>query len=524
MLHVDGEAWMILRELLRGVSFDYCSAPPDADITGISDDSRSVRPGYMFLAVKGTVEDGHAYITPALAAGASCILAEDLSFIPSDVSAVRVADSRKALIQVASNFYCIASTKITFMGITGTNGKTTTSYLIESVISSAGLIPGVIGTVNYRYPGKTVRGSNTTPDPIVLASLLRDMSDAGVTHAIMEVSSHALDQRRVEGCPFRVAVFTNLSRDHLDYHDSMDSYFKAKTRLFERLEDAGGAPPYAAINTDDPRGKELVRILEDRNRSGTASGMITFGVSDGCMVRPKSYSIGIEGIRAVISTPSGEIEIESSLIGRFNLYNILAAVSACLAIGIDPISIATGVRRLKGVPGRLEKVEVNGSAPVLVDYAHSPDALYNVLDTLRPLTAGRIITVFGCGGDRDRGKRPQMGGIAARMSDVVVITSDNPRTEDPSSIAKRIEEGVIEAGMRCYDSCEPCGPQGYSSGRGYMMEIDRASAIKKALGIAASGDVVLIAGKGHEDYQIIGGVKRHFDDREVVLAAVGGLQ
>jgi UDP-N-acetylmuramoyl-L-alanyl-D-glutamate--2,6-diaminopimelate ligase len=242
------------------------------------------------------------------------------------------------------------------------------------------------------------------------------------------------------------------------------------------------------------------------------------------MVRPRACSIGIEGIRASILTPSGEMQIESALIGRFNLYNILAAVSACLASGIDPVSIAAGIRRLKGVPGRLEKVEVNLPAPVLVDYAHSPDALFNVLDTLRPLTSGRIITVFGCGGDRDKGKRPQMGGIAARMSDVVVITSDNPRTEDPLSIARRIEEGVIEAGKRPFASCRPSAQPDSSSGRGFMMEIDRAAAIKKALGIAVSGDVVLIAGKGHEDYQIIGGVKRHFDDREAVLAAAGGLK
>lgn len=515
---------MILSELLRGVSFDYCSASPDDDISGIADDSRSVRPGYMFVAVRGSSEDGHAYITPALAAGASCIVAEDIRIIPGDVSAVKVADSRKALIQLASNFFRIRPANMILIGVTGTNGKTTTAYLIESVIASAGFISGVIGTVNYRYPGKIVRGSNTTPDPIVLASLLRDMADTGVTHAVMEVSSHALDQRRVDGCPFRIAVFTNLSRDHLDYHDSMDSYFKAKTRLFQEFEYAGGLPPYAAINADDRRGKELIGMLEKSRRTGVESGIITFGLSEGCMVRPRSHSIGIEGIRALISTPACELEIESSLIGRFNLYNILAAVSACIAGGIDPVSIAAGIRKLKGVPGRLEKVETKLPAPVLVDYAHSPDALFNVLDTLRPLTSGRIITVFGCGGDRDKGKRPQMGAIAARMSDVVVITSDNPRTEDPLAIARRIEEGVVEAGMRPFNLCEPSGTQTSFSGSGYMMEIDRAAAIKKALGIAESGDIVLIAGKGHEDYQIIGGVKRHFDDREAVLAATGDIK
>jgi UDP-N-acetylmuramoyl-L-alanyl-D-glutamate--2,6-diaminopimelate ligase len=509
---------MVLRDLLKGVMFDFCSASPEQELIGITNDSRAVRPGYLFVAVKGTVEDGHAYISPAVAAGASCVVAEDLSFIPSGVAAVRVPDSRAALTTIAMNFYRRPFLDMTIAGITGTNGKTTTSYLLESILSEAGYRVGVIGTVNYRYPARTVRGDNTTPDSLALMAMLREMADAGVNHVIMEVSSHALEQRRVDGCPFKVAVFTNLTRDHLDYHGTMDAYFKAKARIFEDLnarQDVGGAT--AVINADDPRGDELIGLIQGRRASGASLELVTFGLSEKCMVRPESYSVGMAGIRAVLNTPVGLLPVESSLIGRFNIYNILAAVSAAIALDIKADSILSGVSRLSGVPGRLERV--HAPVPVLVDYAHTPDALQNILEALRPLTSGRLITVFGCGGDRDRGKRPEMGRIAGRLSDVVFITSDNPRSEDPAAIARQIEEGVIDAGMKSYGL--ECGG---GQGRGYLVEIDRSAAIRKALSMALAADVVVIAGKGHEDYQIIGKVKRHFDDREAVQAALRGIK
>lgn len=509
------EERMHLKDLLKGVVFDYCSARHDAEIEGIARDSRSVRPGWLFVAVRGASENGHAYIPAAVSAGASCIVAEDISSVPPGVGAVHVSDSRSALTYIATNFYGAPFQGMTLIGITGTNGKTTTSYLIESILAASGHKTGVIGTVNYRYPGKIFKGANTTPDSIAIMALLREMADAGVSHVVMEVSSHALDQGRADGCPFKAAVFTNLSRDHLDYHESMDSYFFAKTRLFTNLGRFGREnAPAAVINADDPRGCELMVMLGGDKEESSSVKIISYGLGKECMVRPESYYVNMEGIRTSIRTPLGTMTIESPLIGKFNIYNILAATAASMAVDIDLNLIASGINLLKGVPGRLERVPAKAAVPILVDYAHSPDALYNILETLQPLKSGRLITVFGCGGDRDRGKRPQMGRIAAEMSEVVVITSDNPRTEDPEAIARQIEDGVVGAGM---------GPYG-ASGRGYMLELDRKSAISKAVGIAVPGDIIIIAGKGHEDYQILGNAKRHFDDREAVLEATGRLQ
>jgi UDP-N-acetylmuramoyl-L-alanyl-D-glutamate--2,6-diaminopimelate ligase len=398
------------------------------------------------------------------------------------------------------------------VGITGTNGKTTTSYLMESILFAAGHRPGVLGTVAYRYPGHVCPAPVTTPESLDLMEALRKMADHGVTHVVMEVSSHGLDQGRVRHCPFRVAVFTNLSRDHLDYHGSMDDYFKAKSLLFRGLAEKAARQKvrrvHAVINLDDPRAGELMDLTDGE--------IVTYGLNEASRVRADRVALSRNGISARIVTPKGSFEVRSTLIGGYNLSNILAAAAAALSLGIAPETIATGVVQLQGVPGRLELLENRRGLAVAVDYAHTPDALMKSLGAVRPLIGGKLITVFGCGGDRDRGKRSEMGRVAGQASDVVFITSDNPRTEDPGAIVAQIEEGVAESGMQKF-SFEN-GPAS-AQPKGYTVELDRARAIRKAVRMATEHDLVLIAGKGHEDYQIIGREKRPFDDRTIAREA-----
>lgn len=326
----------------------------------------------------------------------------------------------------------------------------------------------------------------------------------------MEVSSHALDQGRVRDCPFRVAAFTNISRDHLDYHRSMDAYFEAKSRLFLGLgERESGDPATAVINTDDPKGCALAKM--------TDAAVVTYGLGRDCDVRADRVQADMRGLAAGLITPHGEIEIQSPLIGGFNIYNILAAAAVALSLNIELNAVSIGIGNLTGIPGRLELVKNSRSLPILVDYAHTPDALGKALEALRPLTKGRLITVFGCGGDRDRGKRREMGRVAGQYSDLVFVTSDNPRTEEPAAIVQQIEEGVQESGLDVLS-----GNSLEGAGTGYVLDLDRGSAIQKAVRMARGGDLVLIAGKGHEDYQIIGKRKRHFDDREVAAKAASG--
>jgi len=395
------------------------------------------------------------------------------------------------------------------VGITGTNGKTTTSYLLESILQADGRNVGVMGTVNYRFAGKAWPAPVTTPGSLELMRILRAMADEGVTDVVMEVSSHALDQGRTQGCPFQVAVFTNISRDHLDYHPSMDAYFEAKSRLFAGLDSTSGKAPAAVINADDPQGPRLAEL--------TRAEVVTYGLGSGCQVRADSLQLGREGIEATLRTQAGSVDIRSSLIGQFNIYNIMGAASAALWLGVDLKTVSEGILRLKGIPGRLELVRNRRGLCMAVDYAHTPDALQKALETVRRLTKGRVLTVFGCGGDRDRGKRGEMGSVAARLSDVVVVTSDNPRTEDPRAIIAQIEAGLVASGMKRADRVpDPASSQG-----SYMVVADREEAIRRAVALARREDFVLIAGKGHEDYQIVGHTKRHFDDRAVAAAAAG---
>ncbi len=421
---------------------------------------------------------------------------------------VRTSDSRLALAHMAAAFSDHPSQDLTVIGITGTNGKTTTSYILEAIWKASGAKVGVIGTVNCHF-GDQVRPSPvTTPESLDLQNLLSEMRDADVTCAIMEVSSHALDLKRTHACRFAGAVFTNLSQDHLDYHRDMESYFAAKSLLFtELLAVSGASAGLAVINHDDPWGKKL--------RQRLSTPVLTFGFEPGADIRPDHYTLSPQGIQARIATPFGPLEVISPLVGRYNLSNILAASSTALGLGVDPDSVVRGLAMITGVDGRLEPVAIPGQPLVLVDYAHTPDALQQVLKALRALNFTRIITVFGCGGDRDRTKRPLMGQVAAQGSDLIIVTSDNPRTEDPLAIIAHIEGGLKDLGRH------PLNVQDVAAARqGYLLVPDRRQAIHLAIEIGTPGDVILLAGKGHETYQILGTRRVHFDDREEAREAL----
>jgi UDP-N-acetylmuramoyl-L-alanyl-D-glutamate--2,6-diaminopimelate ligase len=504
---------MKLGQILRGITDHELLGDSQQEITGVAYDSRRIRPGYLFVAVRGHKEDGHHYIQSALQRGAAAVVAEEIHGIPESVARVRVCDSRRALSKVALQFYENPFMGLSLIGVTGTNGKTTTTYLLESILRVSGASPGVLGTINYRFAGKQYPAPVTTPESLDIIRLVREMADGGVSHVVMEVSSHALDQGRTVDCPFQVAVFTNLSRDHLDYHRTMDDYFRAKSRLFSELRAEGPGPkPTAVINLDDPWGKALV--------SKTRASLLTYGLRENSQVRADSLRADKAGLVFNLITPAGEREIHSPLLGDFNVYNLMAASAAAVAMGISLDAVAEGVEALKMIPGRLESVRNRSGLALVVDYAHTPDALLKSLKALRPYVRGRMITVFGCGGDRDRGKRFDMGRTAGRESEVVFVTSDNPRGEDPLSIMEAAEKGVAEGGL-----AKRAWPPEERSVRGvYFMEVDRGEAIRKAVSLAEREDLVLIAGKGHEDYQIIGSERRHFSDQEEAALAAESLR
>jgi UDP-N-acetylmuramoyl-L-alanyl-D-glutamate--2,6-diaminopimelate ligase len=501
---------MKLGHLLEAIPGHDLDGDKDIEITGIAYDSRNVRDGYLFVAIKGYSQDGHVFLNEAVARGAAALVAENFKDLSSDISKVTVHDSRDALSRLSVMFYEDPCKDIELIGVTGTSGKTSITYLIESIVSASGGVPGVIGTINSRFMGVSRPSSVTTPESLDLMRTIREMADNGVTHVIMEVSSHALHQGRIGGCPFSVGVFTNITRDHLDYHHTMEEYFDAKSLLFRGLiKDRHGRKGAAVINMDDPKGEML--------RSITKNMVLTYGLSGDCAIRADRISTDRNGIEATIRTPKGDITVHSSLIGEINIYNILAATAAAIALDMDLERIAEGIEGLKLVPGRLETVANRRGLTILVDYSHEPDALIKAQETLRPLMTGRLITVFGCGGDRDRGKRTEMGQAAGERSDVVFITSDNPRTEEPLSIIGQIEEGIKKTGASRLEWGQglksPC----------YFIEPDRRRAIEKAVSIADEKDIILIAGKGHEDYQIVGREKRPFDDRVEAARAADGI-
>jgi len=466
--------------------------------------SRTVTPGGLFVAIQGHRWDGYTYIEEAIENGAVAVLTEkEWSGRPS-ISVAQVENARLALAAVSSAFYGDPCRELCMIGITGTNGKTTTAYLMESILNAAGLEVGVIGTINYRFGGQSFTSPVTTPESLDLMRLLRKMADSGVTHVVLEVSSHALDLHRVAFCEFDVGVFTNLSREHLDYHHDMETYWQCKRELCVGRLGVGSkrGRATAVTNWDDLKGKELYGEV--------SVPCLRAGLSDDCEIRAQDINLTKDAASGRVRTPEGEFDFTSSLVGKHNVYNILSATGVAIALGLPLDTIQKGIMDLRGVPGRLECVTNDLGLSVFVDYAHTPDALENVLSVLRGLTSGRMITIFGCGGDRDRDKRPMMGATAGRLSDLVVLTSDNPRTEAPEAILAGIVEGTAAVQSHQYELHELA--KGFET-PGYVVEPDRRKAIALGLGAARSGDTVIIAGKGHETYQIIGETTIPFDDR-----------
>lgn len=479
---------MRLLQLLRPLhSFRARRAITDFYVKGVSCNSKAVKPGYVFFAVKGASADGRHFISEAVGKGARAVITSPGYGEVADrsVNVIEVDNMRSALSLLGAEFYRRPSERVKVVGITGTNGKTTITYLMEEIIRQAGLHPGVIGTVNYRFGGRVIPSKNTTPGPLDLHALLDRMRRAGITHAAMEVSSHALDQERTSSIGFAAAIFTNLTQDHLDYHRSITRYFQAKAKLFTGLP----ASSCAIINGDDKYGRQLKRLTRAR--------VYTYGIGRGD-IRCDKLAMSVGGSTFVLSAFGKRLRVRTGLIGRHNVYNILAAAGWALAEGIPPAVVRKAIAGFALVPGRLEKVGCGAGKrfSVFVDYAHTEDALQNVLSAIRQVGAGRIIVVFGCGGDRDRTKRPKMGRVVSRLADYAIVTNDNPRSEDPLSIVSE-----ITAGMK---------------GKNYRVITDRRDAIKAAVEMAGKGDVVLVAGKGHENYQIFADRTVPFDDREVV--------
>ena len=497
---------MILRDLLSSMPLVQVQGNLDVEVMHLAYDSRHVQPGTLFFALPGTKNDGVRFVHEAVARGACAIVVPSDSPVPSHTTVIYSSVPRTLLGECADRFYRHPTSRLTMVGVTGTSGKTTTTYLIEAIWQAMGWAPGVVGTINYRYREYVFPAPFTTPEAVELQALLRAMADERVSHVVMEVSSHALAQNRVYGCQWDGALFTNLGRDHLDYHLNLDDYFAAKVRLFtEELARSPKPHRFVAVNADDAWGQRLLtKSLPGR--------VLTYGLRDGVSVSVRNVEKDFRGLRGILRVEKEEVPFSSALIGEPHLYNIMAAATAACGLGVPAEIIAAGIRQCPGVPGRLEAISIGQPFGVLVDYAHKPDALEKTLQSIRQLTQGRLLTVFGCGGDRDRGKRPLMGEAAGRLSDVVVLTSDNPRTEDPQQILAEAEPGLVRAGIHKVNDPTEIG----TLKRGYVVMVDRRAAIQAALAGALPGDVLVIAGKGHEDYQIIGTTKSHFDDREEV--------
>jgi UDP-N-acetylmuramoyl-L-alanyl-D-glutamate--2,6-diaminopimelate ligase len=484
----------------------------DLEPRDVTHDSRACAPGTVFVAIRGQKADAHKFIPQAVERGAIAVISEqgfkgdssnaDSQDRPAAGIApptwIQVGDARTALAQAAAAVHGHPSRRLKLVGVTGTNGKTTTAHLVDAIIRASEGTSAMFGTISHRIGDRAATAQHTTPEASDIQRMLAQAVAAGCRSAVMEVSSHAIELRRADALQFAVAIFTNLTRDHLDYHKTMENYFAAKAKLFNG--EMGRGPAASVINIDDPYGRRLLEAAKGR--------IITYGFGDGADVKANDFSLTARGLAFTASTHAGAVEIRSRLVGRFHVYNALAAIGAGLALGADLKDIARGIRECPAVAGRFEQVVLDGSHgppfTVIVDYAHTDDALKNVLQTAREVAGGggRVITVFGCGGDRDKTKRAPMGEVAARLSDVAIVTSDNPRGEDPMAIIEDIEVGLKRAGRR------------------YVKLPDRREAIFRAIAEAGGGDVVLIAGKGHETYQIIGDRSIHFDDHEVAREAM----
>ena len=482
------ERSMQLRQLVEAIPSAVVEGPVDREITGIAYDSRRVGPGFVFAALPGVNTDGHEFIGAAIERGAAAVICERGRLVPTRATRIRVTDVREAMALVARSYYQNPSAKLKVIAVTGTNGKTTVAFLIKTILEYAGLTTGLLGTVRYEIGDRVIPAARTTPESIEAQQMMSQMLKAGCTACVMEVSSHALEQKRVLGIEFDVGIFTNLTRDHLDYHGTMENYFAAKRKLFTALE-RGEKKAAAVINIDDAFGARLAGTTK-------VEVELNFGLGQSARLRATKIELGPEGSRFVVETPERKFALRLPLIGRHNIYNALAAVGACLALQVDVVKIQAAMNKMGPVPGRLERVKCAQPFAVFVDYAHTDDALRNVLTTLRELTKGRLLLAFGCGGNRDAGKRQRMGQVAAELADFTLITSDNPRKEDPAHIAAQIEEGYRTA------RSEACA-----------VELDRRRAIQQIIGKAERGDIVLIAGKGHETYQEFEDTVVPFDER-----------
>jgi UDP-N-acetylmuramoyl-L-alanyl-D-glutamate--2,6-diaminopimelate ligase len=495
---------MRLTRLIKILDTNSCQKLSDFEVKGISCNSKAVKNDFIFVAIRGVKADGNKFILEAIDKGAKAIIVESQSLKTSksvrklprrgqsrkvvksqgNINFIKVKDTREALAKLATEFYGNLSLKIKVVGITGTNGKTTITYLIEALLKKSGFEPAVIGTINYRFKNKTIPSNNTTPGPLELQSLLSKMLKEEVTYMILEVSSHALDQDRTEGIRFHSAIFTNLTQDHLDYHKTLKNYFNAKAKLFKNLD----TNSFAVINSDDEYSAKLKKI--------TKAKIITYGIKNKADIAASNIRFDCYKTEFLLSTPKFKINLRTPLIGRHNIYNILAAVAWAENEGIDKDAIKSVIEEFSLVPGRLERINFKGDFSVFIDYAHTEDALKNIIKSLRNLSKNRIIVVFGCGGERDKTKRPKMGRVVSELSDYAIITSDNPRSENPEDIIKDIKRGIRK--------------------NNYCVILKRIDAIRKSLTLAKRGDIVLIAGKGHENYQILKNRVTYFDDRKAV--------
>src|SRR5258708_22219309 len=478
-----------LKSLLEGVELRSKAAPAEIEIRQVTQDSRKVKPGALFVAINGVATDGTLFARDAVSRGAIVVISEAPApgNWPTEVAWVQVAEARKALAITAANFFGRPATALKLSAVTGTNGKTTTTSLIDSILRASGAKTGLFGTISYHTPSGEYPAPNTTPESVDLQNFFAEIRDAGGTYATLEASSHALAMDRLWGCHFAVAVFTNLTRDHIDFHKTFQDYFAAKLRLFEGT--GARAPDTAVLNIDDEYGKRLADL---------AKNAVTYGLNSGAQLTTKKFQLTFSGLSFTAQTLNGKIDIESPLVGRINVYNILAAIGAGQALGLSNEVIATGIRNLKNVSGRFQPMAMGQPFLVVVDYAHTDDALENLIRTARELNPkGRIITLFGCGGLKDRTKRPVMSEVAGRLSDLTILSSDNPKSEDPLKIISDIVVGLQKTHGK------------------YMIEPDREKAIGLAIDEARAGDILLLVGKGHENYQILADRTLEFDDREL---------
>jgi UDP-N-acetylmuramoyl-L-alanyl-D-glutamate--2,6-diaminopimelate ligase len=498
---------MKLSQLIKDLDIINLSADVAGDVSTLCYAADKCEEGSLFVAISGLKHDGHDYIADAASCGARYIVYEKDIQIPFGVKAIKVKSSRRALGVLAKNYFGNPSARLCLIGVTGTNGKTTTTYLLESILAQTGCKCGVLGTVNYRYNSKTYPAPNTTPESYEMQRILRAMADEGITHVIAEVSSHAIDLKRIDDCDFDLGVFTNLTHEHLDYHLTMENYFQAKKRFFAEVlpQSKKVHPQKMIINGDDKWGRIILKDI--------TLPALTYGMEENDAVKAESYELSLAGIKANIDLAGEIISIQTPLVGKFNIYNILAAAAVAKALQISSEIIKAGIENLSCVPGRLERIDSSSGFTVLIDYAHKPDALNQVLQNLAEFKKKRIITVFGCGGNRDTGKRPLMGETATFYSDLTIVTSDNPRLEDPLAIIAEIEAGIDHGKIQ---KIAPGNLKVKDDAHSYTVISERRKAIEMAISTARRGDIILIAGKGHEDYQILGTNKIPFDDRVVV--------